>query len=484
MATFVFSTIANGTSLAFDPALDILDFDQSDILPHDIYFVRDEDAGGSSELDLTVAVIDGPHAGKHIFLESMQQKQVTSSNFTFAAGGSIFIGDNTIGTTLDDQANIIIGTGFNDLIVGLGGNDDLNGGGGDDVFAFYLGAGGHYSGGAGDEINGGAGTDTLRFLDFGEVGATVNLATGAVSGGDLDGTSSATATNVEHAAGTIYADDFTGNGGNNMFIGRDGDDTLRGAAGRDTLEGGAGDDRLVGGDGRDWADYQHAAAGVDILLASGGSDGDGGTDVLVSMEDFIGSAFGDDVTGTAGTNVFDMRAGADLVHAGGGGDTLFGGQGVDRLWGGAGNDLIMGHQGSDTLWGDSGLDTLAGSGSSAFLDGASASAGRDVFKATSMDQGRDVIFAFDTSTTTGDANVDAIDLVALFNAIGYFGIDPIANGYMRIIGGGGGLGDTGKADAMVQIDADGGGNSWTTLFQVVDVSATQMLSNPDYFMFQ
>jgi Ca2+-binding RTX toxin-like protein len=484
MATFQYSAIANGESQAFDPSVDVLNFDQAAISPFDVYMVRDDDVGGGSATDLTVAVIDGPLAGKHIFLLDMAQGRITTSNFTFAAGGSIFVGDNTTALGPDDGANTINGTSFGDLIVGLGGNDDLFGGGGDDVFAFYLGASGRYSGAAGDQINGGAGDDTLRFLDFGEVGATVNLATGAVSGGDIDGTSSATVTNMEHAAGTIFADDFTGNGGANLFVGRDGDDTLRGSGGADTLEGGAGDDRLVGGGGRDWADYQHATAGVDIMLASGGSDGEGGTDVLVTMEDFIGSAFGDDVTGTTGTNVFDVRGGADTVHAGGGDDTVFGGHGADRLWGGSGDDLIMGHRGSDVLWGDAGNDTLAGSGSSAFLDGATASAGRDIFKATSVDQGRDFIFAFDTNTSTGDANVDAIDLVALFNAIGYTGADPIGDGYMRIVGAGGGQGDSGTNDAVVQIDANGGGNSWTSLFQVVDVTAANLLANPDYFIFQ
>jgi Ca2+-binding RTX toxin-like protein len=487
MATFQYSAFANGDNTAFDPAVDILNFDQAVILPHDVYFLRDENVGGSSADDLSVAIIDGPLAGKHVFLLDMDMKQVTTSNFTFASGGSIFIGDNAVGTSADDNANTQVGTGFNDLMIGMGGNDNQTGGGGSDVFAFYLGADGHYSGAGGDTIAGGAGIDTLRFLDQGAVGAIVDLSTGIASGGDIDGTSNAHFVGIEYAAGTIFNDDFTGNDGDNLFVGRDGDDTLRGAGGADTLEGGPGDDRLNGGTGRDWVDYQHAAGGVSINMATGvTADGDGGSDLVVNVESFIGSAFGDTLVGSLDANTLDMRGGKDVVHAGAGDDTVFGGTGGDRLWGGQGDDLIYGHAGNDSYWGDAGNDTFVGSGSSTRISDAVATEGNDSIKITSTTLGRDFVFAFDTDTTGGvDAGVDWIDLRPLFNSIGYMGTDPIADGYMKIENTpGGGLGAQGTADAVVWIDPNGGGNSWIGVLQVVDVTATTLMSNPDYFTFQ
>jgi Ca2+-binding RTX toxin-like protein len=485
MATIRFSALANGATRSFDPAQDVLRFDQANIRATDIYLVRDQNAGGSAALDLTVAVVDGPLAGKHAFLLDMDAKQVTTSNFTFASGGSIFVGDNTAGTAADDQANTLAGRSFADLFIGLGGNDSLAGKAGDDVFAFYLGADGHYSGAAGDTIAGGAGTDTLRFLDQGTVGATVNLATGIVTGGDLDGASNAHVNGIEWAAGTIFDDHFIGNGGANLFVGRDGDDTLHGAGGSDTLEGGAGDDLLAGGAGQDWADYQHAAAGVAIRANAGGLDGDGGTDRLVSIEHLIGSAFADRLLGASGANVLDGRDGADRLLGGAGDDSLYGGAGADRLFGGAGNDVLQGHAGNDVYAGGHGRDTIVGSGSSAFFSGAVATVGKDTIRVTAADQGLDVVFAFDTDKTGGlDASVDTIDLRALFDSIGYTGSDPVADGYLRVVNRAGGEGDPGRADALVQVDADGGGNSWVTLLQVVDVSRATLLADADYFLFQ
>lgn len=490
MATFQYSALVDGSSTAFNPTEltgDVLNFDQTSILPHDVYMVRDEDVGGEDDDDLTVAIIDGANAGKHVFLLDMDAKQVTTSNFTFASGGSIFAGDNTSAMTADDSSDTQLGTAFDDLFIGFGGNDSQSGGAGNDVFAFYLGADGHYSGALGDTISGGSGVDELRFLDQGEVGATVDLRTGAVSGGDIDGTSNATSTGIANVAGTIFDDMFIGNGGANLLVGRDGDDTLRGSGGNDTMEGGIGSDRLTGGAGFDWADYQHAAAGASINLATGrGNDGDGGRDIVQDVEGVIGSAFGDDFTGSDLANVIDMRSGKDTAHAGGGNDTVFGGNGDDKLYGGAGDDLLYGGGGKDIYWGDAGEDTFVGSGSSAFFSDAVATTGKDKFKVMGTDLGRDFVFAFDTDTTGGlDTSVDNIDLSPLFNLIGYTGTDPIADGYMKIEDtAGGGKGDSSIHDAVVWIDPDGGGNSWTGVIQIVDVTAAQLLSNPDYFTFQ
>jgi Ca2+-binding RTX toxin-like protein len=212
-------------------------------------------------------------------------------------------------------------------------------------------------------------------------------------------------------------------------------------------------------------------------------DGDGGTDKLLSIEDVIGSAFGDSVTGNAGGNVLDLRSGRDAGNGDAGNDTIFGGSGNDRLSGGRGDDLLVGGAGDDTYLGGAGEDSLVGSGSNAFISNGNATLGQDTFKILSASQGIDRVFAFDTSTTGKDASVDNIDLVSLFNSIGYAGTDPFGDGHLRVVNGGAGLGGT-AADAVLQVDLDGGGDSWISILRIVDVSAATMMSNPDYFTFQ
>jgi Ca2+-binding RTX toxin-like protein len=50
---------------------------------------------------------------------------------------------------------------------------------------------------------------------------------------------------------------------------------------------------------------------------------------LAGLENLIGSAFGDELTGDGGANRIEGGAGVDTLIGGGGGDTLLGGAGVD-----------------------------------------------------------------------------------------------------------------------------------------------------------
>ncbi|CAN5578003.1 hypothetical protein BH10PSE4_BH10PSE4_00700 [soil metagenome] len=120
--------------------------------------------------------------------------------------------------------------------------------------------------------------------------------------------------------------------GDDTLDGKEGNDTLRAGAGADTLIGGAGDDLLDGGAGRDTASYASAAAGVTVSLAVNGAQATGGAgiDDLHNIEDLLGSAFADLLTGNGQDN---------RLTGGGGNDTLDGGAGRDTLAGGAGDDL-------------------------------------------------------------------------------------------------------------------------------------------------
>jgi Ca2+-binding RTX toxin-like protein len=126
--------------------------------------------------------------------------------------------------------------------------------------------------------------------------------------------------------------------------GFEGNDTLRGGSGADTLDGGGHayaqhSPWLYTQEGGDTVDYGASTAAVDVDLtreAQTGGHAEG--DVLVGIENVIGSGFGDTITGDA---VANFLSGLD------GNDTLLGGKGNDTLRGGAGTDLINGGLGSD-----------------------------------------------------------------------------------------------------------------------------------------
>lgn len=113
-----------------------------------------------------------------------------------------------------------------------------------------------------------------------------------------------------------------GNAVTNYLEGRDGDDDLRGSGGNDILEGGAGTDRLDGGAGMDWASYRDSSTGVTVNLAEGtliGAHAEG--DVLINIENIIGSAHADVLTGDDRANSLEGGPGADSLAGGAGEDT-------------------------------------------------------------------------------------------------------------------------------------------------------------------
>jgi Ca2+-binding RTX toxin-like protein len=158
--------------------------------------------------------------------------------------------------TGDASDNALIGMDGNDGLSGLDGDDRLFGGAGNDTLKGGGGAdrleGGVENdlliGGLGDDmLIGGEGNDTASYFDS-QAGVTVNLGTGAVSGGTAQGD---TLIGIENVTGSSLSDTLTGDGLANRLDGDDANDTLRGGAGADTLIGGEGHDTLFGGDGAD-----------------------------------------------------------------------------------------------------------------------------------------------------------------------------------------------------------------------------------------
>jgi Ca2+-binding RTX toxin-like protein len=153
--------------------------------------------------------------------------------------------------------------------------------------------------------------------------------------------------------GTSAGETLNGTTAGDIIAGFDGDDTLNGLDGDDRLLGGAGADVLNGGNGSDTAVYDDSSAGVTVNLGvNAASGGTAAGDTFVSIENIVGSAFDDVLTGDNGQNRIDGGAGNDTLAGAGGADVLTGGSGADVFRGAAeelSGDTITDFGTSDTI---------------------------------------------------------------------------------------------------------------------------------------
>ncbi|QJB56188.1 FecR domain-containing protein [Pseudodesulfovibrio sp. zrk46] len=181
-------------------------------------------------------------------------------------------GDYLNGGTGNDTMD---GGDGNDSMDGWSGDDSLSGGAGDDTIHGYLGADTIEGGAGADTLSGGDDNDTLSYASD-TSGVSVNLATGATSGGHAEG-DDISAADFEGVLGGSGNDSLTGSTNVEVLKGGAGNDTLTsgqadtllGEAGNDSLTGGAGDDYMSGGDG---ADYLYGAGGADTIYGDAGND--------------------------------------------------------------------------------------------------------------------------------------------------------------------------------------------------------------------
>ena len=230
------------------------------------------------------------------------------------------IGDNNhdilIGGNLADT--IDAGDGW-DYVRGHDGNDAIEGGRGDDLL---------FGDGGNDVIDGDYVTDPGLSGTYVIQGADTNDGSRRVWFGVKPAepeVSTSPHPHIRQLAGDdeIYggdgADVIRGNGGSDRLSGDAGNDTLQGGEGDDYLLGGAGADSIDGGAGFDVVSFEDEAAAVTVNLATGATSTG---DTLTSIEDVIGTDFGDTITGSAGDNIVDAGLGDDTVDGGAGTDTL------------------------------------------------------------------------------------------------------------------------------------------------------------------
>jgi Ca2+-binding RTX toxin-like protein len=271
----------------------------------------------------------------------------------------------TIGSSIDAGAG-------NDTVIGSDGSDKMFGGPGEDYLSGW-GAIDFLVGGAGaDRQYGGAGFDLVYYNDHDHTTGVVASADGVAADDGSPGEGDTIGTDVEGIEGTIYDDVLTGNASDNTLVGCGGSDRLYGLDGNDELTGdGAGDgctgvngaDVLVGGPGIDTVRYDERTVRVVVDLAgTTANDGESGEHDTVGadVENLIGGAGNDVLTGNAGANVIDGGLGSDKLFGLDGDDTLRGNVGDDFLYGGNDADTLDGSIGTDLCdLGAGGLTAIA-----------------------------------------------------------------------------------------------------------------------------
>ncbi len=313
----------------------------------------------------------------------------------------------------------IVGTSGGDLIFTYNGGNVIEGGAGADII---FGSSTAYA------------TDTASY-EHSTSALQVDLRVALQHGGDAEGDQ---LYGIQDVIGSAFNDRITGDELDNHLDGGAGLDTLIGGAGNDNLFGGFDGkaDILDGGTGIDTVDYSTAASGMTIALdttttfvatfgtyqvfADGsarlnGASGSVLEDVLRNMENVIGTAFNDTITGNERNNVIKGGAGADTINCKGGIDTIdystsgwstgpgvqidltqtlqhggdaegdklasieniIGSYAKDVLNGDGGGNVIEGGSGDDIINGRGGNDTIYSGQGADILDGG---AGADVFQ--------------------------------------------------------------------------------------------------------
>ena len=355
--------------------------------------------------------------------ETLSLKAGTKTALTYYGGTSTGAGTVTGG----DGADWLEGGDGADVLKGGAGNDRL----------YNNNSGYGYSDGFADQLFGEAGDDylVLGAGDSGDGGDGNDMLVGSTGNEKLTGGAGSDTASYERSNKTVRVDltkstaQNTGGGGTDTLsgienlIGSQADDVLTGDGGDNVLEGLTGNDRLVGGAGNDTASYANGSwpVVVDLRITGPQVDQYMGADTLVSIENLIGSAYDDTLTGNSGANVIEGGAGNDLLDGQGGSDTasyagaaaavtvslaltaqqntkgagldtlkgfenlrgsafndkLTGDGAANRLEGGAGNDTLTGGGGVDTLVGGDGNDTYVWDGADSIVEAATTAGGID-----------------------------------------------------------------------------------------------------------
>jgi Ca2+-binding RTX toxin-like protein len=319
------------------------------------------------------------------------------------------------------QADTIVGDDAANILDGAGGRDTVSFAGSPTAVNANLGAGGSTGDGADtlirfEDLSGSAHNDKLS----GDAGANAlaggegdDTLAGADGDDQLTGQGGADAASYASSSAAVNADLRTG------LVAGQGSDTvseienLVGSPQSDNLAGDAGPNTIDGGGGADTISFAASQAPIDVNLVSGLTVGDG-ADVLVSIENVIGSPLDDSITGDAQANAIAGGLGNDTVSSAGANDHIFGQEGNDNLYGDDGDDDISGGPANDHLDGGTGTNVCDGG------------PGTNTF-AGNCDGGPPVLTAF-TAPASVDTNASAQPVNFTLSATDdASGVDPAAS---------------------------------------------------------
>ncbi|MGV6847951.1 MAG: M10 family metallopeptidase C-terminal domain-containing protein [Marinibacterium sp.] len=398
------------------------------------------DAGGIDTLD-----VSGYGADQLINLAVTSQNDYAPS--TSNIGG--LVGNLTLadGTVIE---NAVGGSG-NDTFFGNGADNTLTGNAGDDTFTDSDGA---------DTYYGGADTDTVSYETSTQgVGVRLNGTSG------WNGAAGDTLHEIENLIGSGFNDTLAGSDQANVIDAGDGDDTVYAKQGNDTIETGLGADRVYGQGGIDTVTYANATQGAVIGLDGSAGTGGAAGDTLFGVENLIGSAFGDTLTGNNKANTIQAGGGNDTILLGAGADTVDGGTGTDTVsyanatgnvgirlngttgWGAANGDTLTA---VENLTGSDFNDTLVGDGAGNFIAGGAgndtiyAKGGQDILVGgtgndTMYGQGGSDVFAF--ADGFGNDTIHGFDATDIHEKLYFVPLTTIAdytalttNGHLSQVG--------------------------------------------------
>lgn len=334
-------------------------------------------------------------------------------NLTGGAGNDNLAGNSGV--------NRLIGGAGNDTLIGNGGADTLDGGLGVDTASFAglnavevtLDANGNGTGNTTsgnvtlisiENLIGTSNNDIFRLAVAPELDTASGAVKGTVNGGaGVDQV-------IYNVSTAIQANLQTGvvNGLNGVLTSIE---NITTGSGNDVIVASNVANRIDGGAGNNTVDYQNSAAGITVnivdstveSLVTGANTNPAENDVLINIQNVLGSAFSDNITVGNFNSVIDGKEGNNTLRGGNGDNTISAGSGNDSIISGNGNNTINAGAGTNSVTVGNGNNTITtGNGNDTIITGTGLN------NVTAGDGINNITLGNANSTVVGGAGTDTV----------------------------------------------------------------------------